>query len=159
MPTPIVLGDFIIQKMNMKGGWSYVLLPKQANNTNNPFGWYIVKGSIDDYKITQYKLWPTKTGDWFLPIKNEIRKKIHKQVGDMVSIVLFTDDSKLNIPEDFLICLQDYPLAKPFFNSLSATSQKQFIDHIYSSKNVTVQANRMADAFKKMEQGKKWHQK
>lgn len=159
MPIPIVTGNFVIQKMNMKGGWCYVLLPKQASNTANPFGWYIVKGSIDDYKIVQYKLWPTKTGNWFLPIKAEIRKKINKQVGDTVNIVLYTDSSKVQIPNDFLVCLEDYPLAKTFFNSLSATSQKQFIDHIYSSKNVMVQANRMVSAFKKMEQGKKWHHK
>lgn len=159
MSTPIVTGNFVIQKMNIKGGWCYVLLPKQAANTSNPFGWYIVKGSIDDYIITQYKLWPTKAGEWFLPIKTEIRKKIHKQVGDTVNIVLYTDNSEVKIPNDFLICLEDYPLAKTFFNNLSATSQKQFIDHIYSSKNVMAQANRMASAFKKMEQGKKWHQK
>lgn len=159
MATPIVSGDFIIQKMPMKGGWYYVLLPKQSGSTKNSFGWYIVKGSIDNYTITQYKLWPTKTGEWFLPIKAEIRKKINKQVDEVVNIVLYTDNSEALIPKEFWDCLDDYPQAKTYFNNLSATSQKQYIDHIYSSKNLTVQANRMASAFKKMEEGKKWHQK
>lgn len=154
MAIPLIKGDFIIQKMNMKGGWCYVLLPKQGSNTSNPFGWYIVKGNIDNYKITQYKLWPTKTGEWFLPIKNDIRKKTGKQAGDTVNVVLYTDSSKVDIPEDFLVCLEDYPAAKTFFNSLSDTSKKQYIDHIYSSSNAMVQANRMAKALKKLEQGK-----
>ncbi len=159
MLSPIVAGNFTIQKMKMKGGWSYVLLPKQAITSTNPFGWYIVKGSVDDYDITQYKLWPTKSGEWFLPIKADIRKKIGKREGDIVTILLYTDNSKVHIPKDFLVCIEDYPAAKTFFNNLSDTSKKQYIDHIYSSNNAIVQANRMANAFKKLEQEKKWHQK
>lgn len=135
-----------------------MLLPQKANNTANPFGWYIVKGNIDDYKIVQYKLWPTKTGEWFLPIKATIRKKINKQVGEIVNVVLYTDNSDVQIPKDFLLCLEDYPAAKTFFYALSATSKKQYIDYIYSSSNTIIQANRMAKAFNKMELGKKWHQ-
>lgn len=159
MLTPIVRGNFIIQKMNMKGGWCYVLLPLKVTNTNNPFGWYIVKGNIDNYELNQYKLWPTKNGEWFLPIKAEIRKKIGKQTGDTVSIVLYADDSKVQIPEEFLICLEDSLDAKTFFNNLSDTSKKQFIDHIYSSSNKLIQATRISNAIKKLERGKKWHQR
>lgn len=72
----IIQGQFVIQKMDMKGGWSYVLLPPIHTKTGLPFGWFVVKGCIDDFEIKQYKLWPTADNKLFLPIKAEIRKKI-----------------------------------------------------------------------------------
>ncbi len=156
---PLVDGSFKIQKMDMKGGWAYVTLPIKPTKTNKPFGWNIVKGSIDSFKIKQYKLWPTAAGNLFLPIKASIRKSISKQVGDNVHIVLFKDNSALIIPEEFLLCLQDDPIAFAYFNSISETSKKQYIDYVYGTKNLDIRAKRIVNALQKLALQKKWHEK
>lgn len=159
MEEPIIQGTFIIQKMDMKGGWCFVLLPPVHTKTGLPFGWFIVKGKIDDFEINQYKLWTTATQELFLPIKSEIRKKIHKQEGDSVYIELYEDKSEVKIPEEFILCLAESPLAKHYFEQMSATSQKQYVDYIFAAKSLETRANRIAKSIEKLEKGLKYHQK
>lgn len=159
MESPIVEGTFEILKMEGKGAWSYVLLPLSVPKTGLPFGWYVVKGLIDDYEIEQFKLWPTKTKELFLPIKAVIRKKIKKEAGDKVYIKLYEDNSPLDIPEEFELILQDFPSAKEFFYRLSETSQKQYIDYIYSVKSDDAKDRRITKTIEKLELGLKYHEK
>lgn len=155
---PIIEGRFTIQKMPMKGGWSYVLLPPVHTKTGLPFGWFVVKGLIDDYPISQYKLWPTVDHKLFLPIKASIRKKIGKEEGDEVYIVLFEDKSEIVIPDEFLLCLEDSPTANANFDKMSTTSQKQYVDYVYSVKSLDARARRMTKTIEKLEKGLKYHQ-
>jgi len=143
----------------MKGGWSFVLLPPQPTKSDLPFGWLIVKSLIDDYEINQYKLWPTKDNKLFLPIKAKIRQKIQKQEGDTICLELYEDNSEIVIPQDFLLCLNDNPLAKFNFENMSATSQKQYVDYIFGTKGWEAQANRIYKSLEKLERGLKYHQK
>ncbi len=159
MQKPLIKGKFLMQKMNMKGGWTYVILPSHQPKTGLPFGWFIVKGSIDTYQINQYKLWPTADGKLFLPVKSEIRKKIKKDVGDYIDVVLYEDRSDIIIPDELILCLQDFPQALDFFNQLSDTSKKQYVDHIYGTKNLETRGNRISKAIEKLELGLKWHEK
>lgn len=157
MQNEIVNGNFKIQKMDMKGGWHYIVFKGYKPKTGLPFGWFIVKGTIDDYAIKQTKLWPTKDGRLFLPIKVAIRKAIKKQVGDKVHVCLYEDNSTIEIPTEFALCLIDSPKAETFFYKLPETSKKQFVDYIYQSKNIETIANRIAKAIAKLEENKKWH--
>lgn len=157
MQQIIAQGNYIIQKMDMKGGWHYIVFDGYKPKTGLPFGWYIVKGTIDDYQIKQTKLWPSKDGRLFLPLNAAIRKKIKKAQGDTIAICLHPDESLVEIPEEFTMCLIDSPSAESFFNPLSETNKKQYIDHIYSAKNMETRANRIAKCIAKLEQKKKWH--
>lgn len=156
---PIIEGTFTIQKMDMKGGWSYVLLPPIHVKTGLPFGWFIVKGRIDSFEINQYKLWPTANNHLFLPIKVEIRKRIKKEEGDEVYIVLYEDKSEIVIPDEFLLCLEDYPQARFHFKKMSTTSQKQYIDYVYGTKSLDARTRRMTKTIEKLEKGLKYHEK
>ncbi len=159
MTKPIVKGNFQIQKMNGKGAWSYVLLPISVPKTGLPFGWYIVKGLIGDYEIEQFKLWPTKDKQLFLPIKAAIRKKIKKEAEDVVFIELYNDYSTVDVPDEFQIVLGEFPSASNFFYGLSETSKKQYIDYIYSVKSEEAKDRRLAKTIEKLEQGLKFHMK
>jgi len=159
MSKPIIEGTFEIEKMNGKGGWSFVLLPLEVPKTGLPFGWYVVKGLIDDYEIEQFKLWPTKEKQLFLPIKAAIRKKIKKGTGDKVYIQLFEDHSPVVIPDELKMILADFPSAADFFYKLSSTSQKQYIDYIYGVKSEEARERRITKTIEKLELGLKYHEK
>ncbi len=155
---PIINQLFVIQKMDMKAGWSYVEIPNVPKQMKQPFGWVTVKGRIDDFEIKQFKLWTMASGNMFMPIKAEIRKKIKKEADDWVHITLYYDDSPLVIPEEFLVCLLDAPNAYTFFQSIRETSQKHYIDWIYESKTVETRVNRITKAIEKLEKGLKLYQ-
>lgn len=158
-PIPIIEGDFEILKMSMKGGWSYVLLPPKHHKTGLPFGWFVVKGSIDDYEINQFKLWPTADNKLFLPIKADIRKKIKKQEGDTVRVTLYEDNSEVIIPDEFLICVNESPMAAFNFDKMSETSKKQYVDYVYAAKSLDARTRRLAKTIDKLEKGLKYHEK
>jgi Domain of unknown function (DUF1905)/Bacteriocin-protection, YdeI or OmpD-Associated len=158
MELPIVNENFVIKKMQMKGGWSFVEFPNIPKHLKQPFGWVSVKGTIDGYEIKQFKLWTMASGNMFMPIKAEIRKKIKKEEGDWVHIILLHDDSPIVIPEEILVCLMESPKAHAFFNSISETSKKHYVDWIYEGKSLETRVNRIAKAMEKLEKGLKLYQ-
>jgi hypothetical protein len=158
MESPIINQKYILQKMPMKGGWTFVELPEIPQQLKQPFGWVPVKGTIDGFEINQYKLWTMKTGNMFMPVKAQIRKKIRKEEGDWVMVILYLDDSPLVIPDEFFMCLMDAPKAHEVFNSFSVTSQKHYVDWIYETKSIETRVNRIAIAIEKLENGLKLYQ-
>jgi hypothetical protein len=158
MEQPIINEKFQLKKMQMKGGWTYVEFPNIPKHLKQPFGWVPVKGTVDGYEIKQFKLWTMASGNMFMPVKAEIRKKIKKEEGDSVHIILFYDNSPLDIPEEFLVCLMDAPKAYSFFQSMKETSQKHYVDWIYEAKSLETRVNRIAKTIEKLELGLKLYQ-
>lgn len=151
---PLVRGEYLLQKFPGKGGWTYAAIPEIAQNNNNPFGWVTVKGSIDDFQLKRYKLMPMGNGKLFLPVKVEIRKKIKKEAGDYVYVILYSDESKLEIPKEIMACFKNEPKnSYATFTSFTEGEQKTYLDWIYSAKTVDTQANRIAKMMSRLQRG------
>jgi hypothetical protein len=156
MEKPLVNKKYKLQKYPGKGGWTYTVIPEIAPDKRERFGWVKVKGFIDDYEIKAYRLMPMSNGKLFLPVRAEIRKKIKKQQGDWVKVILFRDEDPLYIPDEFLQCLRDEPAAYKTFNSYNESSKKYYIDWIYSSKKEATRIARMAKAIDRLAKGLKF---
>jgi hypothetical protein len=143
MQKPLVNKKFVLEKYPGKGGWTYARIPQIVKDKNTPFGWVKVKGTIDGYEIRKYHLMPMGNGGLFLPVKADIRKKIKKEEGDTVHIILFPDKEPLDVPEEMLLCLQDEPQALKFFNSLTESERKFYIQWIYSAKKEETKVDRL----------------
>lgn len=154
MPKALINKSYKLQKFQGKGGWTFVALPEIKQDKKAPFGWRKVKGSIDNYEFKNYHLMPMGNGRLFLPVKSDIRKKIGKTEGDMVRVVLYKDTSKLEIPEELILCLKDEPVAHERFMKLTEGYQKEFISYIYSAKQVETRAKRIGITIDKLLQGK-----
>ncbi len=143
---PLVDKEYLLEKFPGKGGWTYTIIPEILPDKNAPFGWVKVKGSIDGFEISNYHLMPylTGTGQLFLPVKSEIRKRIKKQAGDSVHVILYPDNEPLEVPEELLLCLQDDTETLQFFNSLSDGEKKQYVTWIYSAKTDQTKVDRIA---------------
>ena len=102
---------------------------------------------------------PMGKGKLFLPVKAEIRKKIKKEAGDKVHVILYPDNEPLKIPKEMLLCLQDEPKALTFFNSLSESEQNYYIQWIYSAKKDETKVERLANTIDKLLQGLKMYDK
>ena len=143
--TPIVNNTYLLEKYPGKGGWTYAAIPEVLQDKNSPFGWVSVKGSIDDFEINNHKLMPMGNGKLFLPVKASIRKKIEKEEGDWVKVILFADNSPTEIPEELLDCLKVDPVLYHTFLNYTHGQQKEFIDWIYSAKTDSTKVERIAE--------------
>ena len=159
MDTPLANGKYLMERFQGKGGWTYVVIPQVLQSKKTPFGWVRVKGTIDTYELKNYRLMPMGNGQLFLPIKAEIRKKIGKQEGDWVNVVLFADDSPRDIPEELRLCLMDDPMAYRTFLSYPDGEQRAFIDWIYSARKEETKVERIARTIDKVLKGQKFMEK
>ena len=138
----------LLEKFPGKGGWTFARLPGVKKDPHSHFGWIKVKGLIDDFEIRQYHLMSMGNGDLFLPVRAEIRKKIRKDVGDNVKVVLYRDDDEIYLPEEFQACLDLDPAAKKSFSKLQTEEQREIIKYIYLLKNEQNRADRIAELMK-----------
>jgi hypothetical protein len=141
---PLVNKNITLEKFPGKGGWTYGRLPGVKPDPHSHFGWIKVKGTIDGFEIRQYHLMPMGNGELFLPVRAEIRKKIGKQAGDTVKVILYRDEEEVHIPEELQDCLADDPAAAQKFKQLATAEQKEIIRYIYSLKDDQRRADRIA---------------
>jgi len=152
---PLVNKKYKLEKFPGKGGWTFARIPEVLQDKSKPFGWVKVRGTIDGYEIKKYNLAPMGDGKLFLPVRAEIRKKIHKKEGDTVYVILYPDDEPLEVPEEMMLCLKDEPKALKFFQSLTEAEQKHYIDWIYSAKREDTKVNRLAETINRLLKGLK----
>jgi uncharacterized protein YdeI (YjbR/CyaY-like superfamily) len=93
---------------------------------------------------------PMGDGTLFFPVRVEIRKKIKKEAGDEVHIILYQDLSALETPKELLVCLKDEPLAHERFLKLSEGKQKEIIDWISQAKKEETKVERIASSIDKL---------
>lgn len=150
MEKPLVQKEYRLQKFPGKGGWTFAEIPEISKDKNSPFGWIKVKGKIDDYEFDKYSLMPMGNGRLFLPVKSEIRKKIKKEAGDTVTIILYTDNSRLEVPEDLEECLKLEPKSYSNFLKFKESEQEEFINWIYSAKREETRVERIVKTIEKL---------
>jgi hypothetical protein len=156
---PLVDDTYLLEKYEGKGGWTYARIPPLFKGEKKPFNMVRVKGSIDGYAIKRMHLMPMGDGRLFLPVKAEIRKKIGKQAGNKVHIILYPDTDPLEIPAELELCLMDEPHAHNFFNKLSESEKKYYVNWIYSAKREETRITRLAKAIDRLARGLKMYDK
>lgn len=158
METPLVAGVFTLEKIQGKGGWTYVELPGLSPQKDSPFGWRRVKGTIDGFAFEKYHLMPLGNGSLFLPVKAAIRKAIDKHLGDKVEITLFSDEEPTQIPDELLMLLQQEESYDTFM-AFTDGQRKAYIDWIFGAKQLETRVRRMEGALKKIAKGERLHDK
>jgi hypothetical protein len=150
MSKPLINNKYKLLKYPGKGGWIHAVIEEIAPGKKTKFGWVQVSGSIDGFELKRYKLMPLGNGKLFLPVRAEIRKAIGKKEGDTVHVILYPDNTPIDIPEEFLLCLQDEPAAKQFFFTLTESEQQFYLKWIYTTKQKATKTKRIVDAIKKL---------
>jgi hypothetical protein len=144
MGKPLFAKKCLLEKFPGKGGWTYAAIPGIIPDKKAPFGWRRVKGKIDDFEFKNYHLMPMGNGQLFLPVKAEIRKKIGKKEGDWINVILYLDNSPIEIPYELLICLKEDTRAYESFMKRNDGEKKAIIDWIYSAKHEETKVSRIA---------------
>ena len=92
-----------------------------------------------------------------LGILKSIRQKIGKDYGDEVEIILEEDTlpREIQVPPDLKKALQGKPEAERFFNQLSYTHQKEYVQWIEAAKRDETRQRRVNKTVEMLEQQKK----
>lgn len=135
-------------KQGEKTGWTYFTIPAKVANkikskTKTSFR---VKGKLDNYSIKGVSILPMGEGDFIMAVNAEMRKNLKKQKGEKILVQLQEDRSEFIISEDLLLCLEEEPKAKLFFNKLPPSHQKYYSKWIESAKTDATKAKRIAQA-------------
>lgn len=150
--------NFNLEKYPGKGGWTYAILPANIGGGKGPFRWLRVKGTIDGFAIKNYNLMPIADGRLFLPVKAEIRKKIRKEAGEMVRVILYEDHDEMEIPEELILCLKEGETFQ-HFQAISESERKAFVTWIYEAKTEKTKVDRITRTIYKLQMGLKFADK
>lgn len=153
----MVIYTTLIKKFTEKGektGWTYVDIPQHVAQELKPDNKksFRVKGKIDSLEINGLALIPMGEGDFILPLKQSIRKKIKKEKGALVTLCIEEDkDFKWEIPDDLRDCLQELPVLMETFLDQPKSHQHYFIKYINDAKTVPTRVKRLTQIVLAME--------
>lgn len=149
----------IIQHEGMNAG--YIEFPFSAEEIFGIRGMVKVKALFDGKVEYRGIMSNMGTGCHILILTQEVRGKLGKTFGDEVSVQLEHDLEKREviIPEEILELLNKYPEAQAFFEKLSYTHRKEYINWITSAKREETRAKRMELFIGKLLEKKKPDQK
>ncbi|WP_054199489.1 YdeI/OmpD-associated family protein [Clostridium baratii] len=126
---------------------------KNASYIEIPFDVLEVYGSKRvKVKATRGSLVKMGTDCHIIGVTKEIRDKINKTFGDTVYVTLEKDieERTVEIPDDFKSELQKNISANDFFNTLSFSYQKKYINYITSAKKDVTRNNRIIKSIEKL---------
>ena len=145
----------IIQKFTSKGektGWTYVDIPQdiilklKLKNKKE----FRIKGVMDDVKFDRLACYPIGEGNFIIAINGELRKKLGKKEGAMLSVKFELDKSEALKSQELLDCLNDDKIALKQFNSLLLSHQNYFHRYIYTAKAADTKAGRIVNTINAM---------
>jgi bifunctional DNA-binding transcriptional regulator/antitoxin component of YhaV-PrlF toxin-antitoxin module len=85
-------------------------------------------------------------GEWVIPVRREIRERAGVEIGDSVTVELERDDAprEVEVPPELAELLDDD--LREFFDSLSYTHQREYVEWITSAKREETRQRRLAKA-------------
>jgi hypothetical protein len=151
-----------IQKFASKGektGWTYVHIPEdiilklKLKNKKE----FRIKGSMDDVKFERLATYPIGDGQFIIALNAELRKKLGKKEGAMLSVKFALDKGEALKSQELLDCLAQEPEAEKQFQSLLLSHQNYFHRYVYTAKGADTRAGRIVNVihamYKKMDFG------
>ncbi|KJS83207.1 MAG: antitermination protein NusB [Peptococcaceae bacterium BICA1-8] len=87
-------------------------------------------------------------GCYMLGLTQALRKEIGKEPGDTITVEVEKDEEEriIEMPEDFIIALEQQPSAKEYFEKLSFTSKKEYVTWITEAKKAETRKTRIEKA-------------
>jgi len=145
----------ILQKFASKGektGWTYVDIPpdiitKLKLKTKKEFR---IKGIMDDVKFERLACYPIGEGNFIIAINGELRKKLGKKEGAMLSVKLEKDEAAALQSQELIDCLNEDKGALEQFNSLLLSQRNYFHRYVYDAKGSATKAGRIVNTINAM---------
>lgn len=148
----------VLQKFDSKGektGWTYVEIPVDilARLKLKDKKGFRIKGVIDDVPFEKLSTYPIGEGQFVIAINGELRKKLGKKEGAMVSVKLAPDKAEALQSQELLDCLADDPVAQKAFNALLRSHQNYHHRYVATAKTAATRAGRIVNVINALHKG------
>lgn len=148
----------IIKKFASKGektGWTYIDIPAGIAEKINPDckKSFRIKGSLNNTELLPTSILPMGEGNFILPLKADLRKKIGAVIGNQILVSIELEQSEYKLNADFIDCLKDEPNAAKYFYSLTKSHQNYFSKWIETAKTNDTKTNRIVRAINALAKG------
>jgi bifunctional DNA-binding transcriptional regulator/antitoxin component of YhaV-PrlF toxin-antitoxin module len=95
-----------------------------------------------EYRTTIVKM----GGEWVIPVRREIRERAGVELGDRVTVELERDDAPRTVDLPPALAERLDPEARAFFDSLSFTHRREYVEWITSAKREETRQRRLDKA-------------
>jgi hypothetical protein len=131
-----------------KTGWTYVVIPPDvlAKLKLKDKKGFRIKGVIDSVKFEKLSTYPVGEGEMIIAINGDMRKKLGKKEGAMVSIKFELDESKALFSQELMDCLNEDKVALKQFLSQLMSHQNYFHRYVATAKGADTRAGRIVKA-------------
>ena len=92
-------------------------------------------------------------GDFILPLNAAMRKGTGKRKGEKLEVIMEVDHHEPGPPPELLECLEDEPLARQRFESLTKSHRNYFSNWINDAKTEPTKSKRIAATIDALEKG------
>lgn len=141
--------EAVIKKLEDKNG-AYIEIPFDVEKE---FGAKRVKVKAKFDNI-EYRGSIVKMGGpcHIIGITKDIRKKLGKDPGDIISVEIEKDEEErvVEVPEDFVKLMEENLEAKEFYETLSYSGKRKYVNWINSAKKAETREKRIAEAILKL---------
>lgn len=136
------------EKNGEKTGWSFIYIPTDVSEAMEPGNrkGFRVKGLLDSFPIEGVSLIPVGGGEFIMPINAAMRKGTHKTTGGILTVCIEIDLKIYALNGDFVMCLEDAPMAYDFFKSLTKSHQNYFSKWIDAAKTAETTSKRITQS-------------
>jgi hypothetical protein len=96
-------------------------------------------------------------GAFWIPVAANIREAAGVTAGETLDVEIARDDAprRVELPDDLATALAAEPTAKAFFDGLSFTNQREFVEWITAAKRPETRADRFARTLESLREHRK----
>ncbi len=144
--------EAVIEEASVAGG-AFITIPFGVQEVYATKGRVKVKATFDGHPY-RGSLAPMG-GKHVLGVRKAVRQAIGKNYGDTVNVVieLDTEPPTITVPKDFKQALTGDKQAQDFFDSLSYTHRKEYVQWIEGAKKTETRTRRLNKAIENLMQG------
>ncbi len=135
--------DAVIEKPPKTPG-AYIIIPFNVQEIYGTKGRVQVKATFDGHPY-RGSLAPMGGGRHVLGVRKDIQRAIGKTLGDRVKVEIEPDTEPrvVIVPKDLQKLLNENPIEKTFFEKLSYTHRKEYVNWIESAKKEETRQRRL----------------
>jgi hypothetical protein len=138
------------------GAWTYLAIPFNVQDAFGSKARVSVKGTINGHPFHN-SLRPEGDGTHSMMVGKELQAGAKARAGDTVRVSLEPDTTErtVDVPADLRHALDAKPAAASFFDGMTYSQKKEYVDWIASAKQAATRTSRIEKAVEMLLAGKK----
>ena len=134
----------VLKRPKGTGTWTYFDVPLDTKKAFGRVSRIPVRGTID---MTEFRssLLPNGTGGHFMVVKSDLRSVIGKEAGEKIHAVMRLDTTprEIKVPPVILRRLRENQEARKYFEGLSYSHKKEYVEWIQGAKRTDTREIRL----------------